>query len=79
MLLRFHSIVVTGQVDEDGVFNRQSKRKSCTPRRSQYVIRSVDDITEEDLDNIAYRSKDKIWDKENVSRILYDFTLYIPI
>ncbi|XP_028256214.1 cell division cycle-associated 7-like protein [Parambassis ranga] len=55
------------EVDEDGVFNRQNKRKSCTPRRSQYIIRSVDDITEDDLDNIAYRSKDKIWDKENGS------------
>uniref|UniRef100_A0A667Y731 Cell division cycle associated 7 like n=1 Tax=Myripristis murdjan TaxID=586833 RepID=A0A667Y731_9TELE len=28
---------------------------------------SVDEITEEDLDNIAYHSKDKIWDKENGS------------
>lgn len=36
-------------------------------RRSSYLVRSVDDITEEDLDNIAYRSKDKIWDKENGS------------
>lgn len=30
-------------------------------------MRSVDEITEDDLENIAYRSKDKIWDKENVS------------
>lgn len=36
-------------------------------RRSQYDVRSVDEITDDDLENVAYRSKDKIWDKENVS------------
>uniref|UniRef100_A0A672HIL9 Cell division cycle associated 7 like n=1 Tax=Salarias fasciatus TaxID=181472 RepID=A0A672HIL9_SALFA len=36
-------------------------------RRSRQVVKSVDEITEEDLENIAYRSKDKIWDKENGS------------
>lgn len=46
---------------------RQRKRKSPGCKRSQYVVKSVDEITKEDLDNIAYRSKDKIWDKENVS------------
>lgn len=30
-------------------------------------MRSVDEITDDDLENVAYRSKDKIWDKENVS------------
>lgn len=35
-------------------------------RKSAYVVKSVDEITKEDLDNIAFRSKDKIWDKENV-------------
>lgn len=35
-------------------------------RKSQFDLRSVNEITEEDLDNIAYRSKDKIWDKEKV-------------
>lgn len=35
-------------------------------RRSQFEVRSVDEITEDDLDNIAYRSKDKVWDKEKV-------------
>ncbi|KAM6900071.1 cell division cycle-associated 7-like protein [Xenentodon cancila] len=46
---------------------KKKKRKSYTSRRSQYVVRSVDEITEEDLDNVAYRSKDKIWDKETGS------------
>lgn len=53
------------QVDKSCVHEVQRKRKSS--RRSHYDVRSVDDITEEDLENIAYRSKDKIWDKENVS------------
>ncbi|XP_041868082.1 cell division cycle-associated 7-like protein isoform X1 [Melanotaenia boesemani] len=52
------------QVDEERVGEKQ-KRRTC--RKSRYVVRSVDDITKEDLDNIAYRSKDKIWDKENGS------------
>ncbi|KAM3858427.1 cell division cycle-associated 7-like protein [Diretmus argenteus] len=52
------------EVDEEG---RCKKRKSYTAKRSSYVVKSVDDITEEDLDNIADRSKDKIWDKENGS------------
>ncbi|XP_071356326.1 cell division cycle-associated 7-like protein [Trachinotus anak] len=51
------------EVDDEHVTDRKKKRAS---RRSQYV-RSVDEITEEELDNIAYRSKDKIWDKENGS------------
>ncbi|XP_058474866.1 cell division cycle-associated 7-like protein [Solea solea] len=55
------------EVDEEHVGDGQKKRKSFGLRKSQYVVRSVDDITEEDLDNIAYRSKDKIWDKENGS------------
>ncbi|XP_030003809.1 cell division cycle-associated 7-like protein [Sphaeramia orbicularis] len=54
------------EVDEDHVGERRKMRKSGS-RRSQYVVKSVDEITEEDLDNIAYRSKDKIWDKENGS------------
>lgn len=58
-----------GQVDEEHVGEGRKKRKSHSSRRSQYVVRSVEDITKEDLDNIAYRSKDKIWDKENVSHI----------
>ncbi|XP_031709564.1 cell division cycle-associated 7-like protein [Anarrhichthys ocellatus] len=52
------------EVDED-VGEKKKKRKS--PRRSQYEVRSVDDITQEELDNVAYRSKDKIWDKDNGS------------
>ncbi|XP_061597878.1 cell division cycle-associated 7-like protein [Cololabis saira] len=54
------------EVDENHA-GEKKKRKSYTYRRSQYVVRSVDEITEEDLENIAYRSKDKIWDKENGS------------
>ncbi|KAJ8290700.1 hypothetical protein GJAV_G00016470 [Gymnothorax javanicus] len=40
-----------------------------TPRRSsKYTTpRSVDDITEEELENVAYTSKDKIYDKEHGS------------
>ena len=60
-----------GQVDEECMDSGGSKkRKSCVrkthSRWSRYVVKSVDDITKEDLDNIAYRAKDKIWDKENV-------------
>uniref|UniRef100_A0A3Q3K5A1 Zinc-finger domain-containing protein n=1 Tax=Monopterus albus TaxID=43700 RepID=A0A3Q3K5A1_MONAL len=57
--------LVIGQVAEDHVRERQRK-KGYVSRRRQY-IKSVDEITKEDLDNIAYRSKDKIWDKENGS------------
>jgi len=60
---------LTGQVDAEDAGEKRRKRRSHTSRRSQYVVKSVDEITKEDLDNIAYRSKDKIWDKENVSRI----------
>lgn len=45
----------------------QKKRRRLGSRRGTYEVRSVDDITQEDLDNIAYRSKDKIWDKDNGS------------
>ncbi|KAI3358039.1 hypothetical protein L3Q82_003057 [Scortum barcoo] len=55
------------EVDEEHVGERRKKRKSHGSRRSQYEVKSVDEITKEDLDNIAYRSKDKIWDKENGS------------
>nr|XP_046272977.1 cell division cycle-associated 7-like protein [Scatophagus argus] len=55
------------KVDKEHVGDKRGKRKSCSIRRSQYDVRSVDEITKEDLDNIAYRSKDKIWDKENGS------------
>ncbi|KAM9340267.1 cell division cycle-associated 7-like protein [Symphorus nematophorus] len=55
------------EVDEDHVGEGRKKRRSQSSRRSQYDVRSVEEITKEDLDNIAYRSKDKIWDKENGS------------
>lgn len=57
----------TGQVDDEHADGRKKRRRSCGSRKSQYIVKSVDEITEEDLENIAYRSKDKIWDKENVS------------
>lgn len=50
------------EVDEEKIFVGGKKRKGY--RRSQYYVKSVDEITEEELDNIAYRSKDKIWDKD---------------
>ncbi|XP_070778442.1 cell division cycle-associated 7-like protein [Enoplosus armatus] len=55
------------EVDDEHVGEGRKKRKSHGSRRSQYEVKSVDEITKEDLDNIAYRSKDKIWDKENGS------------
>ncbi|KAF1381518.1 hypothetical protein PFLUV_G00154830 [Perca fluviatilis] len=54
------------EVDEE-VGEKKKRRKSHSSRRSQYDVRSVDEITKEDLDNVAYRNKDKIWDKENGS------------
>ncbi|XP_037330263.2 cell division cycle-associated 7-like protein [Pungitius pungitius] len=53
------------EVDED--VSGKKRRRSRGSRRSQYEVRSVDDITQEDLDNIAQRSKDKIWDKDTGS------------
>lgn len=55
------------QVDRSSARETPKKRRSSGTRKSQYDVRSVDEITEDDLENIAYRSKDKIWDKENVS------------
>ncbi|KAM6903300.1 cell division cycle-associated 7-like protein isoform 1-T1 [Lycodopsis pacificus] len=52
------------EVDEN-VCEKKKRRKSS--RRSQSEVRSVDDITQEELDNVAYCSKDKIWDKDNGS------------
>lgn len=56
-------------MDESRVTEVQRKRKSGSVRKIQFDVRSVDDISEEELVNIAYSSKDKIWDKENVSDI----------
>ncbi|KAI4818242.1 hypothetical protein KUCAC02_011592 [Chaenocephalus aceratus] len=53
------------EVDEEHVGEKKKRRRSQSSRKSQYDVRSVEEITKEDLDNIAYRSKDKIWDKEN--------------
>ncbi|XP_056271040.1 cell division cycle-associated 7-like protein [Pseudoliparis swirei] len=53
------------EVDED--FVEKKKRRRQSSRRIKFEVRSVDDITQEDLDNIAGCSKDKIWDKENGS------------
>ncbi|KAM7384151.1 hypothetical protein PAMA_011478 [Pampus argenteus] len=54
------------EVDEEHNGEKRKNRKSQS-RRSQYEVKSVDEITKEDLDNIAFRSKDKIWDKVNGS------------
>ena len=56
------------QVDEDGVKMAKKRRVSGGYKRGRYVVRSVDEITQEDLNNIAFRAKDKIWDKDHVSR-----------
>lgn len=50
------------EVDEEKIAVGAQKRKG--PRKSKYYVKSVDEITEEELENIAYRSKDKIWDKD---------------
>uniref|UniRef100_A0A3P9K014 Cell division cycle associated 7 like n=1 Tax=Oryzias latipes TaxID=8090 RepID=A0A3P9K014_ORYLA len=55
------------EVDEDHVGVKRRKIMGQFSRKSAYVVKSVDEITKEDLDNIAFRSKDKIWDKENGS------------
>ncbi|XP_061122990.1 cell division cycle-associated 7-like protein [Syngnathus typhle] len=54
------------EVDEESAGN-MPKKKRRSHRRSQFEFKSVDDISKDDLDNIAYRSKDKIWDKDNGS------------
>ncbi|XP_077403940.1 cell division cycle-associated 7-like protein [Vanacampus margaritifer] len=54
------------EVDEESAGNTPKKKRS-SHRRSQYEFKSVDDITDDDLANVAYRSKDKIWDKDNGS------------
>ncbi|XP_028317305.1 cell division cycle-associated 7-like protein [Gouania willdenowi] len=54
------------EVDDERAVNGKRKR-SQSVRRSRYVAKSVDEITQEELDNVVYRSKDKIWDKENGS------------
>lgn len=55
-------------IDEEIVDqNKKTWKRKSSGKRGKQVVKSVEDITEEDLDNIAYRSKDKIWDKENGS------------
>ncbi|KAM6959183.1 cell division cycle-associated 7-like protein [Aplochiton taeniatus] len=53
------------EVDEDLCGRKGGKGKTRGRRVS--MVRPVDDITQEELDNIAERAKDKIWDKENGS------------
>ncbi|XP_034561157.1 cell division cycle-associated 7-like protein [Notolabrus celidotus] len=53
------------EVDEEQFDDGKKKKKRSS--KGQYLVRSVDEITDDDLLNIAYRSKDKIWDKENGS------------
>ncbi|XP_007547606.1 cell division cycle-associated 7-like protein [Poecilia formosa] len=55
------------EVDEDLIDGRKKNRRSPRSRKSQFLVKSVDEITDEDLENVAYRSKDKIWDKDNGS------------
>ncbi len=49
---------------KDGLGDARPKQKK---RRSRESIRLPEDITEEELENVADRAKDKSWDKENVS------------
>ncbi|CAL1584534.1 unnamed protein product [Knipowitschia caucasica] len=53
------------EVDYERVTDGEKRKKGS--KRCQYYVKSVDEITEEEIDNIAYRAKDKIWDKENGS------------
>uniref|UniRef100_A0A3B5MTE1 Cell division cycle associated 7 like n=1 Tax=Xiphophorus couchianus TaxID=32473 RepID=A0A3B5MTE1_9TELE len=55
------------EVDEERIDGRKKKKRSPKSRKSQFMVKSVDEITDEDLENVAYRSKDKIWDKDNGS------------
>lgn len=58
------SSIFNTQIDEELRVNRDTPRRKCRKRTS---IRMPEDITEEELDNVADRAKDKILDKENVS------------
>ncbi|XP_034016642.1 cell division cycle-associated 7-like protein isoform X2 [Thalassophryne amazonica] len=51
------------EVSEEHLRDKQKKRNYIS-RKAKYVVKSVDEITKEDLKNVVYRSKDKIWDKE---------------
>ncbi|XP_054914837.1 cell division cycle-associated 7-like protein [Poeciliopsis prolifica] len=55
------------EVDEERIDGRKRRKRSPKSRKSQYMVKSVDEITDEDLENVAYRSRDKIWDKDNGS------------
>lgn len=46
---------------------QSSGRVGARRRSRQFDVRAVDEITDEDLENVADHSRDKIWDKENVS------------
>ncbi|XP_061099799.1 cell division cycle-associated 7-like protein isoform X2 [Conger conger] len=48
------------EVNQDGVKRRRTSSKNTTPR-------AVDDITEEELENVAHTGSDKIYDKEHGS------------
>ncbi|KAM9391084.1 cell division cycle-associated 7-like protein isoform 5-T5 [Salvelinus alpinus] len=52
------------EVDELGRSRKKSRASSGKKRRITHV-RSVDEITEEELDNVAQRAKDKILDKDH--------------
>lgn len=55
------------QIDDELRVNRDTPRRKSRKRIS---VRMPEDITEEELDNVADRAKDKILDKENVRRKL---------
>ncbi|XP_030644369.1 cell division cycle-associated 7-like protein [Chanos chanos] len=52
------------EVDEE---SREDRRNQAKRSRKHRVVRMPDDITEEELENVADRAKDKIHDKDNGS------------
>ncbi|XP_010871633.1 cell division cycle-associated 7-like protein [Esox lucius] len=52
-------------LEVDGELTRGAKKRASSGKRRKIThVRSVDDITEEELDNVAERAKDKILDKD---------------
>lgn len=55
-----------GQVNDELSRSGKKRRASSGKRRKITHVRSVDEITEEELDNVAEGAKDKILDKDHV-------------
>lgn len=55
------------EVDDELRSEGTGRKRRVTGRKRRSVVRRVDDITQEELDNVAERAKDKILDKENGS------------